>query len=41
MVRVHRYVDETLAVFHGPRKLTSFDGQGRPVQVKEVQRLAA
>ena len=41
MVRVHRYVDETLAVFHGPRKLASFDGQGRPVQVKEVQRLAA
>jgi Winged helix-turn helix len=38
-VRVHRYVDETLAVFHGPRKLALYDAQGRPA--KEVQRLAA
>ena len=27
-VRVHRYVDGTLAVFHGPRKLAGYDAQG-------------
>ncbi len=40
-VRVHRYVDDTLAVFHGPRKLAAFDATGLPVNAKEVQRLAA
>ena len=29
-VRVHRYVDATLALFHGPRRLASFDAQGKP-----------
>jgi len=29
-VRVHRYVDATLSLFHGPRRLASFDAQGRP-----------
>lgn len=29
-VRVHRYVDGTLALFHGPRRLASFCAQGRP-----------
>lgn len=29
-VRVHRYVDGTLALFHGPRRLQSFDAQGNP-----------
>ena len=24
-VRVHRYLDDTLAVFHGPRKLAGYD----------------
>jgi hypothetical protein len=38
-VRVHRYVDDTMAVFHGPRKLGTYDARGRPT--KEVQRLAA
>jgi hypothetical protein len=28
-VRVHRYVDGTLALFHGPRKLESFDEHGK------------
>ncbi len=28
-VRVHRYVDCTLALFHGPRKLASFDEKGQ------------
>jgi transposase len=31
-VRVHRYVDQTLALFHGARRLASFDAQGRPWQ---------
>jgi hypothetical protein len=28
IVRVHRYVDGTLGVFHGPRKLAGYDAQG-------------
>ena len=33
-VRVHCYVDRTLAVFHGPRKLAGYDAQGNlPQQV--------
>ena len=37
-VRVHRYVDQTLALFHGPRKLASYDAKGvrqlRPEELK-------
>jgi hypothetical protein len=40
-VRVHRYVDATLAIFHGPRKLAAFDAKGAPATTKEVLRLAA
>lgn len=40
-VRVHRYVDDTLALFHGPRKLVDFDAMGVSTMPKEVQRLAA
>ncbi len=40
-VRVHRYVDATLAVFHGPRKLAAYDAKGVPATTKEVLRLAA
>ena len=40
-VRVHRYVDGTLAVFHGPRKLATYDAKGAPTTTKEVLRLAA
>lgn len=40
-VRVHRYVDDTLALFHGPRKLAAFDAKGIPIRPKEVPRLAA
>ena len=40
-VRVHRYVDATLAVFHGPRKLAAYDARGIPAIGKEVLRLAA
>lgn len=38
-VRVHRYVDATLGVFHGPRKLAAYDACGK--LAKEAQRLAA
>ena len=31
-VRVHRYVDGALAVFHGPRKLAGYDAQGNSPQ---------
>ena len=40
-VRVHRYVDGTLALFHGPRKLASFSATGVPCAESEVLRLAA
>lgn len=40
-VRVHRYVDDTLAVFHGPRKLAGYDAKGRSDAIKEVLRAAA
>ena len=40
-VRVHRYVDGTLALFHGPRKLASFSATGVPSAESEVLRLAA
>ena len=32
LVRVHRYVDGTLAVFHGPRKLAAYDEHGKCAQ---------
>lgn len=31
-VRVHRYRDRSLAIFHGPRKLASYDASGLPMQ---------
>ena len=40
-VRVHRYVDKTLALFHGPRKLASYDAQGVRQLPTEVLKLAA
>jgi len=40
-VRVHRYVDDTLSVFHGPRKLAAYDAKGVQSPTKEVQRAAA
>ena len=30
-VRVHRYLDGRLAVFHGPRKLADYDREGQSV----------
>ena len=40
-VRVHRYVDATLALFHGPRKLAAYDARGLPATKKQEVRLAA
>jgi hypothetical protein len=40
-VRVHRYVDDTLAVFHGPRKLADYDANGQLAPTKEVVKAAA
>jgi hypothetical protein len=40
-VRVHRYVDGTLAVLHGPRKLARFDAQGQNMDAQEVLKVAA
>jgi len=34
-VRVHRYTDGSLAVFHGPRKLAGYDQQGRLKEPKK------
>lgn len=28
-VRVHRYADGSLAIFHGPRKIASYDCKGK------------
>ena len=40
-VRVYRYVDATLALFHGPRKLAAYDATGLLAKAQEVLRLAA
>jgi len=40
-VRVHRYVDDTLGVFHGPRKLAAYDAMGVQTTTIEVLRAAA
>ena len=32
-VRVHRYTDDSLAVFHGPRKLADYDSRGACQQI--------
>ena len=35
-VRVHRYLDGSLAVFHGPRKLADYDLQGKLKELKKA-----
>ena len=35
-VRVHRYLDGSLAIFHGPRRLADYDQQGSLKQVKKA-----
>ena len=39
-VRVHRYLDGTLAVFHGPRLLARYDAQGKPTDQLEPKAAA-
>lgn len=39
-VRVHRYLDDTLAIFHGPRKLASYDADGILISNKGVKAIA-
>ena len=39
-VRVHEYPDGTLAVFHGPRRLANYDGQGQIVTKEATQQVA-
>ena len=36
-VRVHRYEDDSLAVFHGPRRLADYDKNGKPVQEEKTK----
>lgn len=36
-VRIHRYIDGSLAIFHGPRKLADYDRQGK---IKELKKAA-
>lgn len=38
-VRVHRYTDGTLAIFHGPRKLVQYSSQGK-IQEMKIQAVA-
>ena len=38
-VRVHRYLDGSLAIFHGPRQLAKYDNQGH--QQKELYKAVA
>lgn len=33
-IRVHRYFDGTLSIFHGPRKLAEYDNKGQQIQNK-------
>lgn len=39
-VRVHRYVDGTLALFHGPRRLAVYDAQGQPAITEKMKQAA-
>ena len=36
--RVHRYMDGTLALFHGPRKLADYDSEGKLKKVEKKGR---
>jgi hypothetical protein len=35
-VQVYRYLDGSLAIFHGPRKLADYDQQGKLKEVKKA-----
>ena len=40
-MRVHKYIDGSLAVFHGPRKLADYDAQGKLKENKKGKEKAA
>jgi len=40
-VRVHRYPDGSLAVFHGPRRLADYEADGRPKKQSRADEVAA
>ena len=41
-VKVHRYVDGSLALFHGPRKLVTYNAQGQALaETKNLTRKTA
>lgn len=35
-VRVHKYPDGSMAIFHGPRKLADYDRQGKLKELKKA-----
>jgi len=35
-VRIHRYLDGSMAIFHGPRKLADYDRQGKLKEMKKA-----
>jgi len=37
-VRVRRYLDGSLGVFHGPRQLAGYDGEGRPRKTRKKRK---
>ena len=39
-VGVHRYLDGTLAIFHGPRKLAAYDQEGKLITLKALKTAA-
>ena len=36
-VRVHRYEDDSMAIFHGPRRLADYDRDGKPVREEKTK----
>ena len=36
-VRVHRYEDDSMAIFHGPRRLANYDRDGKPVREEKTK----
>lgn len=36
-VRVHQYEDDSLAIFHGPRRLADYDKNGKPIREEKAK----
>jgi hypothetical protein len=39
-VRVHRYADQRLALFHGPRRLATYSANGHPEAMESLKTAA-